>query len=752
MVNCPFCRPFPIIQASNLLTPSTSELTFSPTPATLVFGIALVLVTTVVSFIIWKRNHFSKSVGFLEFLRLLIVTLVVLTLNQPEWRETFEPEEKPAVAVLWDRSRSMSTSDVLDSENPSAPLQKRSDIVKGLVEPEKWKALEEKVEVLFESFSSKEDPPEEGSDLSLALDDIAEQHPNLRGVVLLSDGDWNAGEPPARAATRLRMNDTPVFALPIGSDTRLPDVEVTAFDVPTFAITGKPVRIPFTLSSALPRDHTVLVEMISDQGEQMTKEVTIPAMGRVQDTFQWRPGAVGNVSLLLKVPVADEERNEKNNQLTAPIAIRKEELKVLVIESFPRWEYRYLRNALERDPGVEVNCLLYHPDIDAAGGGKGYLKEFPTPEVLSDFDVIFLGDVRIGPKQLKVEECSALKMLVANQASGLVFLPGFRGNQHTLLTTELSDLIPVILDEAQPRGWGSPAPGQFELTDLGLRSLLTRLADTETENQNVWGTLPGFQWFAGVSRAKAGTEVLATHSSESNRYGRIPLIVTKTYGTGKILFMGTDGAWRWRKGVEDKYHYRYWGQVARWMAYQRNMASGETMRLFYSPDRPQSGDVLTLNANVLSVGGEPLRSANVVVQATAPSGKVESLKLQPGGEDQWGLFSGTFSPTEPGEYKISMSCAENGGNLETAITVQGTAREQTGQPARHEVMEEIARISKGEILNKPDISAIIAKIAALPEPEQLERRLRLWSHPIWVGVLVLLMAAFWIGRKMIGAV
>ena len=61
-----------------------------------------------------------------------------------------------------------------------------------------------------------------------------------------------------------------------------------------------------------------MIEMISDQGEQLSKEVTIPAMGRLQDTFQWKPGSVGNVKLLLKVPVADEERNEKNNQLSAP--------------------------------------------------------------------------------------------------------------------------------------------------------------------------------------------------------------------------------------------------------------------------------------------------------------------------------------------------------------------------------------------------------------------------------------------------
>ena len=66
------------------------------------------------------------------------------------------------------------------------------------------------------------------------------------------------------------------------------------------------------------------------------------------------------------------------------------------------------------------------------------------------------------------------------------------------------------------------------------------------------------------------------------------------------------------------------------MAYQRSMSQGDTMRLFYSPDRPQTGDVLTMNANVMSVGGEPLRTANVVVQVKSPSQKVQSIRLQAG--------------------------------------------------------------------------------------------------------------------------
>ena len=203
--------------------------------------------------------------------------------------------------------------------------------------------------------------------------------------------------------------------------------------------------------------------------------------------------------------------------------------------------------------------------------------------------------------------------------------------QFSLLETELDDSVPVVLDDGQPGGWGSRTPSHFELTELGRRSLLTKLADTEEDNTEVWEGLPGFQWYAPVLRARAGSEVLAVHKDAENKFGRLPLLATRTYGAGKVLFMGTDGAWRWRKGVEDKYHYRFWGQVVRWMAYQRNMAKGETMRLYYVPDQPQMNQTLTLNANVMDRSGEPLQGGDVSARITAPSGKSRERRLRVGG-------------------------------------------------------------------------------------------------------------------------
>ena len=125
----------------------------------------------------------------------------------------------------------------------------------------------------------------------------------------------------------------------------------------------------------------------------------------------------------------------------------------------------------------------------------------------------------------------------------------------------------------------------------------------------MWQSLPGFYWHAAVTRAKAGSDILAVHAETGNQYGRLPLLVTRSAGAGKVLFMGTDAAWRWRMGVEDKYHYRFWGQVIRWMAYQRNMAVGETMRLSYRPEQPQTDETVSFRASVMTDRGSPSRRA-----------------------------------------------------------------------------------------------------------------------------------------------
>ena len=121
------------------------------------------------------------------------------------------------------------------------------------------------------------------------------------------------------------------------------------------------------------------VTLRTSDGDEVSKEVHIAPMGRTSDWVLWKPKATGDFTLTLDVPPHRDETLTDNNRRTAPISIREEKLRVLVVESYPRWEYRYLRNALSRDPGVEVSCLLFHPGLSKAGGGnKDYIKQFPV--------------------------------------------------------------------------------------------------------------------------------------------------------------------------------------------------------------------------------------------------------------------------------------------------------------------------------------------------------------------------------------
>jgi hypothetical protein len=753
---------------------ATHTLTFLWTPWTLVAAVGLVLATAVLGFIAWRRSGYRRAQGVLELLRLAIVTTVVMLLNQPEWIEEFRPEDKPTIAVLWDESPSMDTRDVPSAGNISrralAPvgggnmetrdfasaatgaMATRREAIAPLTEAATWSELGDRLEVVRQGFAGG--PQGAGhSDLHAPLTQVADQFSNLLGVVFVSDGDWNAGLPPVQAAAQLRLKGIPVFAVPAGSPTRLPDLALLSLDAPTFGVTGKAVRIPFTIESSLPRECLTTVTLTASGGEQIAKEVRLAAMGRTTDWILWKPAATGDFTLTLEIPKHREETLTENNRLTVPIAIREEKLHVLVVESAPRWEYRYLRNALSRDPGVAVTCLLFHPGLSKVGGGsKDYVQQFPEGlEELSRFDVVFLGDVGVGDGQLTGEQCRLLKGLVQQQASGLVLMPGGQGRQFSLLESELAELFPVVLDENQPSGWGSRTPCQFELTELGRRSLLTKLADTQDDNQEVWEGLPGFQWYAPVLRAKAGSEVLCVHKDAANEAGRLPLLVTRTYGAGKVLFMGTDGAWRWRKGVEDKYHYRFWGQVVRWMAYQRNMAKGETMRLFHVPDQPAVRQTLTLHAHVMERGGEPLQAGEVAARITAPSNKTETVRLNAAG-DEWGVFTGRFTPGEPGRHQVTLYCKQTNASLEATFFVHGVATERVGQAARPEVLEEIARVTHGRVIDAGKVSEVVQSLAALPDPPASVRRVQLWAHPLVAALVVLAIGVFWVGRKMIGLI
>jgi hypothetical protein len=116
------------------------------------------------------------------------------------------------------------------------------------------------------------------------------------------------------------------------------------------------------------------------------------------------------------------------------------------------------------------------------------------------------------------------------------------------------------------------------------------------------------------------------------------------------------------------------------------------------------------------------------------------------------MFTGRYHAEEPGKHQIRLFCKQTNATLEASFFVQGAAAERIGRPARPDVMEEIARVTRGKMIEADKLGDVVRSLAALPDPPPSVRRVQLWSHPALAAGLVTLMGAFWVGRKVVGLI
>ena len=247
------------------------------------------------------RSGYRTDIGLLELLRLALVMLVAVLFNQPEWVEEYRPDEKPTIAVLWDGSTSMDTRDVSGADG-------RADV--GLVTPRSGAAAHRRYVLEFAARAAWPSKYRPSRRKETATGHEPLSAPHVRDRKISQPARYRAGlgrrlergTAPRAGRPVLRLQEVPVFVVPVGSPSRLPDVELLSLDAPTFGIVGKSVRIPFTIESTLPREQLAIVTLKTSDGDQLTKEVRIAPMARTSDWLIWKPPAVGDYTLSLDVP------------------------------------------------------------------------------------------------------------------------------------------------------------------------------------------------------------------------------------------------------------------------------------------------------------------------------------------------------------------------------------------------------------------------------------------------------------------
>ena len=324
-------------------------------------------------------------------------------------------------------------------------------------------------------------------------------------------------------------------------------------------------------------------------------------------------------------------------------------------------------------------------------------------------------------------------------------MPGRLGNQETLAQhAEFGLLYPVRFGE--PMGGVSVKhPAQLQLSSRGGESLLMRLTMNTQENLSLWTSLPGFHWYQPSDGLKAGATALAFHEQARNAHGPVPLVVTARAGRGKVLYMGIDSSWRWRRGVEDRYHYRFWRQMARWMAYQRNLTQGEQATLFLSRDRLSVGQDVRLNLQAMTSDGQPVTADQLQVRMTLPSGEQRLIPLV--SMREWGEFAGRLTPEEAGEYRLAV-LVDGDEVAQRVLQVQAIQREGLGAPADPTALNAISRVSGGNAYRLGEEGDLWEQLSmSLTPPPRYEFVALIHQWHWYAGIAAALLLSWWACRQ-----
>ena len=749
----------------------------------------LPLAGAVAAFLLYRRE--TRSIArpwswLLPLLRSVVVALVLLMLLAPVLRHRETIGELGRLLILIDRSESM------DQTDPSTTPERKSAVAEALDWPpsparfdrstrwDRLAALLSGDDGLLATLAARHDvtlqaigdgkpaplslnrlrsgdtderPLAWATDLGSALRLPSGRPP--QAVVLLTDGNHNAGPSPTQAAELLGQRSIPVHAVAIGPETDAADLVVLALDTPeslapTQQLTGS-VRLRDTMPAGVPL--RLVIDQTMPDGPTLTiwdeSLVTTGQGVRVVDfdmpaaslRTQSTAGDAVAVDLVARLEPVVGELTDVNNSRATRLQLRRGTQSVLLLDGRPRWEARYLRNALDRDPQWELTEAI------AAPGEPLDRSQLPRDrDGWFDLDVVVLGE--LPPDALAASDIDHLREFVERRGGGLVTIDGSRGTLARFAETPLGEALPQVRI-----GPLSTVCESLLLTAAGRESAALRLLPDSQANTALWPTLPPPRSAVRTDPQPGATVLL--EASVAGSADRVPLLTRRPFGAGQVVSLATDETWRWRYKTADRWHSRFWNQLLDSVRPPTFAVRNDLVALDAGRPRYQPGQSAPIRVQLTRPDGRPATDAIVeaVVQAEGQPPVRVALQSDPAVP---GLYRGTTPPLQPGETTVSVRASgfsEAATDLRTGFLVAAAeSAEQGTTTANPALLRELAALSGGTFRREENAGELVDLLQPLSRGRVVETETRLRESPWLFGLIVGLLAAEWWFRKRAGLV
>lgn len=698
---------------------------------------------------LWQRRAglgVARAVGLGVLQTALLAALLVLAWRPALVTQTLRPQEN-SVAVLLDTSGSM-----LYGEDDTSRLQQAVDSLAADALPQ----LEASFDVNLFSFAGEllelpalDQVPAPGpvTHIGDALLEVLRgaQSGAIAAVVLVSDGADNSNDFDAARIAEIAGFGVPVHTVGVGAESMPEDLELEDVQLPPVGLAGSTVSAQVSIRHSGAK----LAQLKVYDGDAILAAEAIQLPSSTGVTTRWVDIDVGDAGvrdLKFSLDPLPGETNVINNARLRPMEVPEQRRHILYIEGEPRWEYKFIRRAIDDAPAVRVASLLkttpnkfYRQGVESP---DELVDGFPADELtLFRYDAVMVGSFEAAA--LSAEQQDMLREFVSRRGGTLLMLGGRRGlTDGGWGATSLAEVLPVRLPMPEGPTFVREA-ARAVLTAAGRMSAVTRLDGNADANEALWNGMPELADFQHVGELKPGAETLLEAEFGGSTE---PLLVQQRYGLGNAMVLATGGTWRWQMQLphEDQRHESFWRQLLQAAATTAPQPVTLTSnQVFYGDE-----STVALRAEVRDKTFKPATDATVSLEVSDGLGPPSSLEMTPvAGEP--GVYEANYETTHGGVFRFAAN-AQSGeevlGRGQFAVRREDGVIEHYHVQQNRLLLERLAAATGGSYFSVTDVSRL-PEAVSFSDAGSVERQvLDLWNMPIVFLLLLLLKAGEWLLR------
>ncbi|MEO0512059.1 MAG: hypothetical protein AAF108_04080 [Planctomycetota bacterium] len=576
----------------------------------------------------------------------------------------------------------------------------------------------------------------------------------VAGVVLMSDGRSADAVSPATLRS-LTAAGIGVFAVPLGSAESIDDARLVRVSAPSIAFEQDRVPVTVEVDGAAAGTLVEVVDQTSGRVLASKRlDASDPARSGEPLSLPISPPGLGERELLVRLMPPGEDLIEQNNAGRVRVTFVDRPVRVLYLEGYPRWEYRYLKNLLVREPSIRASAMLVSNRREYLQEGDAPIATLPeSPEDWAAFDVVILGDLR--PELLGERRLAQLRDHVAERGAGLIWIAGEGPTPREWGDSVLASLLPV---SAGSEGVGVRRSSvTMRRTDAAARRGLFALDAAGGWPAALEDPATGWSLLRSTvelseSMLKPTSTVLAEAIDEAS--GDVsPLVVSMRFGAGRSVLVGTDETWRYRYASGEGLTERFWVPLIRSFGRESLSGRGSGAVLRVTPERPSVSSPVRVELSVNDQDVLDRRPSSISVVARWADGSGQTrLVLSP--ETSGGRrFAATWTPDRAGTALLSVDdvlLAPAPGDEPPRATVEVVAPQDEFLDPRtdHDALAAIASATRGSVVRADAIESLVERL-----PNRARRipiapdTASLWDRPVVLITLFALLVGEWLGRR-----